>query len=640
MIKVRVLYKFFICTIAWLLLSPMATAGEKVNQTIDLGGSRAVTWYLPDVAPTGWVYLQHGFQRNKSHLDDIATHYMNNGLMVLTANSSVTGGNASLARSIADDLIDAPPTPPSGYTLPARLVLSGHSAGGLFVTNMGARLVERGYSNLEGMVLFDPVDAGNDMGPNMQSVVNSGAPVLAILANSSSCNSSNNALSPLRSLSDAFVGIRLTDNSKHFDVEGSSGGGWVTWLCGGGSKAHNIAYVQEIGLQWTTDMISGVADPAYYPGGARIQELIAINDAVLIKEISGPEAPNADFQASVSGLSVSFTNQSTDSDGSITSYSWAFGDGLVSTQANPTHTYGAAGTYTVQLTVTDDDGETDTISKQVSVAADDDDDGNLQSGVPVTGLSASWGRELEFAINVPSGSDSLTISIADGSGDADLYVRQGQRPTTRSYDYRPYLFGNEETVNVNNPQAGTWYIMIRAYRAFSGVTLTATISGDTNQTQSAKGAGVSYDVYKKLQSHNDLCLTLAEVSGGNADVVLQGCSSGTNNAQLWSLTAAGQLQPKADSSLCLAPGGAMAFATACDNTLAQQWDYKEGHLISRYDNQTALEADSSGEVVVSAVSDSDSQQWQFAGSLDKWLILLGLVLLGRSRKGLRPSFGC
>jgi PKD repeat protein len=55
-------------------------------------------------------------------------------------------------------------------------------------------------------------------------------------------------------------------------------------------------------------------------------------------------------------LSCNFTDTSTDSDGSVVSWSWAFGDSATSLQQNPSHTYAAGGTYTVTLTVTDDDG--------------------------------------------------------------------------------------------------------------------------------------------------------------------------------------------------------------------------------------------------------------------------------------------
>jgi PKD repeat protein len=78
--------------------------------------------------------------------------------------------------------------------------------------------------------------------------------------------------------------------------------------------------------------------------------------------------PSADFSYSTSGLTVDFTDQSTDTDGSVVAWSWDFGDGNTSTQQNPTHTYASANTYTVTLTVTDDDSDTDSVSKSVTVS--------------------------------------------------------------------------------------------------------------------------------------------------------------------------------------------------------------------------------------------------------------------------------
>ena len=67
--------------------------------------------------------------------------------------------------------------------------------------------------------------------------------------------------------------------------------------------------------------------------------------------------------------------------------------------------------------------------------------------------------------------------MSGGTGDADLYVKRGSQPTSSSYDYRPYLNGNNETVNVTNPVAGDWYISIYAYSTFSSVSLKATYAG-------------------------------------------------------------------------------------------------------------------------------------------------------------------
>ncbi len=64
---------------------------------------------------------------------------------------------------------------------------------------------------------------------------------------------------------------------------------------------------------------------------------------------------------------VSFTDTSTDLDGTIVSRRWVFGDGATSTAQNPTHRYRRTGTYTVSLTVTDNDGATGTGSQQITV---------------------------------------------------------------------------------------------------------------------------------------------------------------------------------------------------------------------------------------------------------------------------------
>jgi PKD repeat protein len=58
---------------------------------------------------------------------------------------------------------------------------------------------------------------------------------------------------------------------------------------------------------------------------------------------------------------------STDADGTIASYDWDFGDGMSATGVNAVHTYGADGTYTIALTVTDNDGLTDSADAQVTV---------------------------------------------------------------------------------------------------------------------------------------------------------------------------------------------------------------------------------------------------------------------------------
>jgi len=86
---------------------------------------------------------------------------------------------------------------------------------------------------------------------------------------------------------------------------------------------------------------------------------------------SGNTPPTADFSYVTNDLTVTFTDASKDHDGTVGAWNWSFGDGNESYIQNPDHTYAASGTYTVTLTVTDDDGGIDTTSQGVTVSDPD-----------------------------------------------------------------------------------------------------------------------------------------------------------------------------------------------------------------------------------------------------------------------------
>ncbi|MCB1555091.1 MAG: S8 family serine peptidase [Xanthomonadales bacterium] len=115
--------------------------------------------------------------------------------------------------------------------------------------------------------------------------------------------------------------------------------------------------------------------------------------------------------------------------------------------------------------------------------------GTLTNGVPVTGLAASTGGELDYTLAVPAGATNLNFAMSGGSGDADMYVKFGSAPTTSSYDCRPYLNGNSETCSFSTAQTGTYYVMVRAYSTFSGVSLTG------SYTAGGGGGGGSPQTY-------------------------------------------------------------------------------------------------------------------------------------------------
>jgi vibriolysin len=101
----------------------------------------------------------------------------------------------------------------------------------------------------------------------------------------------------------------------------------------------------------------------------------------------------------------------------------------------------------------------------------------LTNGVAVTNLSGSSGNKKYYTLEVPAGQTSLSFVTSGGTGDADLYVRFGSVPNSSTYDCRPYTSGNAETCTFNNPQAGTWYVMLNGYTSYSGLSLKGTYTG-------------------------------------------------------------------------------------------------------------------------------------------------------------------
>lgn len=91
----------------------------------------------------------------------------------------------------------------------------------------------------------------------------------------------------------------------------------------------------------------------------------------------------------------------------------------------------------------------------------------------VTNLSGALDSQTNFVVTVPAGKTSLQISTSGGTGDCDLYVRFGAPPTLSTWDYRPYLQGNNESVTISNLAAGDWHIMVHGFENYSGVMLRA-----------------------------------------------------------------------------------------------------------------------------------------------------------------------
>lgn len=119
------------------------------------------------------------------------------------------------------------------------------------------------------------------------------------------------------------------------------------------------------------------------------------------------EAPTADFDYSIDGLSVTFTNKSTNA----TSYKWSFGDDETSKEASPKHTYAAAGTYTVKLTAANSEGATASKEATLTLA------GQAKAyftAVARTDRAGKFGLVVDFDATASENAASIAWNFGDG----------------------------------------------------------------------------------------------------------------------------------------------------------------------------------------------------------------------------------
>lgn len=118
----------------------------------------------------------------------------------------------------------------------------------------------------------------------------------------------------------------------------------------------------------------------------------------------------------------------------------------------------------------------------------------LENGVAVTGLAGATGSEIVYTLEVPEGATDLEFQISGGSGDADLYVLYEQEPSSSQFDCRPYLSGNNESCQFPTPQAGTYYVKLIGYSAYSGVNLVGSYSVGGSAGQNVFSNSTDYTI--------------------------------------------------------------------------------------------------------------------------------------------------
>ncbi len=246
-------------------------------------------------------------------------------------------------------------------------------------------------------------------------------------------------------------------------------------------------------------------------------------------------APQAKANGSYTGQvgqSIAFSsNGSNDSDGTIESYLWDFGDGNISILANPSHNYSQTGQYTVTLTVTDNQGAH---HSDITFATINDTNTSVLVNKTWLNISGDQGSEIIYSIDVPAGATALRFDTSGGTGDADLYVKFGNEPTTSDFDCRPWQTGNTETCIIDNVQAGTYYVMIRGYNSYQTY-LMASFDAPTVEDACAVRSAISDG---RIEANQAICLaqsptiwlSVADVNQHNSMAIITG--HGNNNLDI------------------------------------------------------------------------------------------------------------
>jgi len=294
----------------------------------------------------------------------------------------------------------------------------------------------------------------------------------------------------------------------------------------------------------------------------------------------GNVAPTAAFTETTNDLGIAVDGSSSvDPDGTIASYAWTFADGGTATGPTATHTYAAAGTYDVTLTVTDNEGGTAALTKQVVATA---------PNVPPTAAFTSTAQDLDLSVDAAGSSDSdgtiatYAWTFGDGST-AGGATATHQYAAGGSYDVTLTVTDNKgastnltKKVTVSPPNVAPAAVFIS-----SGAALTksfdATGSADSDGTiasyawafgDSEIGSGSTVDhTYAKAGTY-DVELTVTDDDGATTSLTKQVVVSPPNAAPQAAFTST-------KNELVLSVDA--ADSTDSDGTVdSYAWDFGDG----------------------------------------------------------------
>ncbi len=273
-------------------------------------------------------------------------------------------------------------------------------------------------------------------------------------------------------------------------------------------------------------------------------------DYITVNEPAG-EAPVADFSGSpTSGeapLTVNFTDESTNDP---TSWSWDFGDGATSTEQNPTHEYTSAGTYTVEMTASNDYGsDTETKVDYITV--------NEPAGeAPVADFSGS----------PTSGEAPLTVNFTDESTND---------PTSWSWDFGDGATSTEQNPTHEYTSAGTYTVEMTASNDYGSDTETKvdyiTVTEPTTQTMHVSEVTVTKESFW-IVTRGSAEIRVVDANGNPvSDATVSGSWSGSASDQD-EVTTGSDGYATAKSNWVIGDGN---FTFCVDNVTKSGWTYDE-----------------------------------------------------------------
>lgn len=211
--------------------------------------------------------------------------------------------------------------------------------------------------------------------------------------------------------------------------------------------------VTEGNLDWDDDSGDNVKEPLLDVGSSTVFAPAMITGSGGGGPVNAP--PTASFTDACTDLTCAFDGSaSSDSDGSVASHSWDFGDGSTATGATPSHTYATGGGYTVKLTVTDNDGATSSTSRSVTVTASGTDPAPSKislraTGSKVKGLQTAdltWSGATSTHVDVFRNGNVVATTANDGAYTDNINSKGGGSYTYKICEADSTTCSNEVTV--------------------------------------------------------------------------------------------------------------------------------------------------------------------------------------------------